>query len=343
MQAAVNAANAKGGANGHHIDLVVEDDQADASKNIVATRAEAAQGVVAIFENPITNVFNALVPVASTLNVTLLSAGTSSAVLIPAQQWIFGSDIPPPAEAPTELSVATSLLGKQAIRIAVTYAQTPASEEWNRNLATLAGRQGATILHSTTIPVVAADLTSQAEQVAAGNPEAVLAEITEANLIPMVRKLREKGFTGPIINYHGAGSDKDLEQLKDTKLYVARTNADYNQDATGKPGLAAYQKATQAAGYVDDATGNTQYPNGYVAGLMFIGAIEKCADPCNATQFNAAMNSLNLDTGGFTFSPVQFSSSRHQGLTAEVFYTWDGSKIVPALNEKSYPGILPVT
>jgi ABC-type branched-subunit amino acid transport system substrate-binding protein len=343
FQAAVNAANASGGAGGHRVDLIVQDDQGDTSKNIVATRDVASQGAVAIYEDPVTNVFNALVPLAASLKITLMSGGTSSAVLVPAQQYIFGSDIPPPAEAPTELGAAAALLGKQNFTLNSVYSTTPASEEWGRNVATLAPRQGATVLHNISTPTAAADMTSAAEQAVSGNPDVILGEITEGNLIPLITKIRQKGYTGPIINYHGAGSDTDLQQLADKGFYAARTSADYGESSAGKPGVAAYQKATDAAGYVKDATGNTQYPNGYVAGIMYLAGIEKCGDPCTNEKFSAAMNSLDKDTGGLTFSPVRFTSSKHQGLTNEVFYSWDGSKVTPALNGKSFTGILPVT
>jgi branched-chain amino acid transport system substrate-binding protein len=342
LEAALDYINEHGGANGRPIEVVSMDDGADAARGIANIRSLAGEGVLAIFAAPQTQLLEAEIPAGEAAKITLFSAGTHSKVLVPPMQWVFGLDIPPPAEAPTELEFAQELLGKQDITVGLIAADTPASEEWMQNVQKLADASGATVLNKEKIPIQAADVTAQAQGAIRNDPEVILSQAAEGGLATLVPKLRDLGYDGPIVNYHGGGSADFLKQMNDPELYVARTTAPISDDPEGKPGLEQFIAATEAAGTVSNANANVLYGIGYLFGLIAQAGLEKCGDDCSAEQLNEVYQEFELDTEGFTFAPVSYSADDHQGLDSEVFYHWQDGEYVAAADGKVFVGQLPV-
>lgn len=342
LEASIEWINDHGGVDGRPIEVLSEDDAGDSAKAVAAVRSLAGKDVVAIMANPVSSTLEALVPVAEASGVTLISAGSSEQLLVPTNEWFYGLDIPPAAESTTQVEFAAELLGDTDVDLALIGADTPATEEWANYVSSIAEDQGSEITGVQKVPVAAADVTAQSQAVIAGEPDAILANLPEAGLALVATRVRELGYDGPVINYHGGGAPSFLEEQNDPELYVARTTAALTDDTDGKPGLQQFIDATEAAGTTSNAENNLLYGIGYLAGLVIKSALESAGGDISAAAVNAALASFELDTEGFTFGPVTYSDDDHQGLDAEVFYHWKDGELAQALEGTSFVGTLPI-
>jgi branched-chain amino acid transport system substrate-binding protein len=85
----VDAVNAKGGINGHRIELVIEDDQSVPSQTIISYNKLVDEGVVAIEGPPQSTAELALIPTVDQKKVPDVSVGASDDQVIPVHPYVF--------------------------------------------------------------------------------------------------------------------------------------------------------------------------------------------------------------------------------------------------------------
>jgi len=88
-QQMVDAVNAKGGVAGHHIDLLIEDDQSMPSQTIISYNKLIDQGVVAIEGPPQSTAELALKPIVGQKKIPDVSVGASDDQVIPVEPYMF--------------------------------------------------------------------------------------------------------------------------------------------------------------------------------------------------------------------------------------------------------------
>jgi branched-chain amino acid transport system substrate-binding protein len=88
-QQMVDAVNAKGGVAGHHIDLIIEDDQSMPAQTIISYNKLVDQGVVAIEGPPQSTAELALIPIVDQKKVPDVSVGASDDQVIPVHPYVF--------------------------------------------------------------------------------------------------------------------------------------------------------------------------------------------------------------------------------------------------------------
>ncbi|HEY8643109.1 MAG TPA: ABC transporter substrate-binding protein [Candidatus Dormibacteraeota bacterium] len=88
-QQMVDAVNAKGGVAGHHIDLMIEDDQSMPAQTIISYNKLVDAGVVAIEGPPQSTAELALIPIVDQKKVPDVSVGASDDQVIPVHPYVF--------------------------------------------------------------------------------------------------------------------------------------------------------------------------------------------------------------------------------------------------------------
>jgi branched-chain amino acid transport system substrate-binding protein len=88
-QQMVDAVNAKGGVAGHHIDLLIEDDQSMPSQTIISYNKLVDAGVVAIEGPPQSTAELALKPIVGQKKIPNVSVGASDDQVIPVEPYMF--------------------------------------------------------------------------------------------------------------------------------------------------------------------------------------------------------------------------------------------------------------
>jgi branched-chain amino acid transport system substrate-binding protein len=335
---AVDAANKDGGVNGRQIKLITADDAGDPSTGVTAARGIVAnKDLVLVTGGDLSAVIDAVLPTFTREKLSFLTQGASPTVVDPVQETAFIIDQTSSSNAQPMATFAADLLGKDDFKVAIGPVDTPSGEAWGDNMETLEKDNGFSITDRVPVPVTAGDMTAQAQNLIAGSPDILLVEAPDGPLVPLVQKVRELGYTGPIVNFSYGSATKTVETIADQDLYVFRTSAQYNTTSTD-PGTKKFVELVDAAGDQDAAKGATQYSQGYMLGLTIVAALDKCGADCTREDMTGVLNDIEVPTDGFTPYPLKFTSDNHQATSSGSFYSWDGSAIVPALDGKAYAG-----
>jgi branched-chain amino acid transport system substrate-binding protein len=334
---AVDDVNKNGGVNGKKIKIVTEDDEGDPAAGITAARALSAEDVLLVTGGNISPVVEAVLPTLQRDKLAYLAQGAPPSVLDPVQDGMFNIDQTSSSNAQPMVEFAAALLGKEDFSAGIGPVDTPAGAAWGENVKKLSSSKGFSITNSVPVPVTPGDVTSQAQKLVEGSPDILLVQGPDGPLVGLVEKIRDLGYKGPIVNFSFGSATKTLETIADKDLYVFRTSAQYDTTNT-EPGAKKFVELADAAGKADAAKSATQFSQGYLVGLTVIAALEKCGEDCDKDAMTKVLGDLEVETDGFTPNALSFTPEDHVATKSGSFYSWDGSKIVAALDGKAFAG-----
>jgi branched-chain amino acid transport system substrate-binding protein len=337
VELAINDANENGGVNGRQIKLITEDDEADPSAGVTATRSLLSHDVLMVTGGNISTVVEGVLPTIERQKVAFLAQAASPSILDPVREAMFQIDQTSSSNAQPMVEFATELLKKQDFSVGIGPVESPAGAAWGDNVEKLASDKGFTITSRVTLPVSPGDITAQAQRLIDGTPDILLLQAPDGVLVALAQKIRDLGFSGPIANFSYGAATTTLEKIGDKDLYVLRTAAQYDTEST-EPGTQKFVKLVNAAGDKKVAKSATQYTQGYLIGLMVVKALEQCGEDCDRAGLIAALNDIKVETDGFTPNPLSFTSKDHLATKSGSFYSFDGKSIKPALGGKAFAG-----
>ena len=178
---------------------------------------------------------------------------------------------------------------------------------------------GGTMGTITRDPVTFSSWSSQAANMAASKPDAVVTNNTDGNTATVVKALGVAGFSGPIISTEGANSDALLKAASSNNFYVVRETV--VPDASSK----LYKDAI-AAGAKPDDTAQSYFGKMYAAAYALKAAYEKCGDPCSTSKFVTSLKGagkISVPNGALA-GPLDFSKI-NAGLTSAQVWQWDAA------------------
>jgi ABC-type branched-subunit amino acid transport system substrate-binding protein len=330
----------EGGIHGRPIEVISEDDEADSARAIAAVRSLADQGVLAVFGPPISGIIDAAYPVAAELGINMVTIGATPSLIRENPEWLFQVGAMSGSDAEPMTNFARDLMGDGALRVALAPIDTASSFEWRDAIQSKwADEFDLEVTSSTTLPLAAADVTAEVQNMLQGDPDIILTQALDSVIPVMVERLRDLGFTGPVVIFHGGGSDSNLLRLQDPDVFVQREFAGFDTDDSDRPGLARYKEMIARAGLEQDARDFVQHQLGGLGAVITFGALRACGPDCNdPSDLNAALNSLSVDTEGLTYGPIELGPQDRQALVHSVFYHWQDGQIVPALDGAVYVG-----
>ncbi len=337
LEVAAAAINADGGVAGRDVEIVAEDDANDPAKGIAAARSLQSDGVVAIVGPPVSSVLEAVLPTTSRADISILTLGATPETLDPAQRTLFQIEQTSSSDAQPMVDFALALLESSDVKVAAAPIDTPAGLAWGENVKELASTRGFELLSTTPVPVGASDITPQAQKILSGSPDVVLVEATDALFVTLVTKIRDLGYDGPIVNFHGGSSKATLDELADPDVYAQRNSLHYDE-ASEEPGVQRLVEAVQAADAVSMAQSASFFASAYLAGETVIAALDACGEGCDAPGLTDALNELDFDTQGLTAGNVTFTEDDHQSPKEVTYWHWVDDAIVPALEGETFVG-----
>jgi ABC-type branched-subunit amino acid transport system substrate-binding protein len=163
--------------------------------------------------------------------------------------------------------------------------------------------------------------------VAAGKPDVVIAEVLDSHAPLVINTLRQKGYTGPIVNFSAANAPATFSSLKDPTYYGQ--NHYLNPTWTDQPGVAEVQRRAKDVG-ATDLLDNGFYGFGWAAAAAVVAGLNKCADPCTSGKMlnDALSNVGTVDVNGL--NPfTSYSPTNHRLAHAGIYYHWDAAKGSP--------------
>jgi branched-chain amino acid transport system substrate-binding protein len=225
----VEEINKQGGINGHPIELVVYDDESDATKcNILVKKLIKKDEVPVIVGPSGSGQSLSVVSVAEESQVPLISCAASYKIVTPieSRKWVFkvaGSD------SHVVGKLYDQMKSKGIKKIAIMTASDGFGGSGREELLRLAGENGLEVVADERYNPQDTDLSAQLTKIRAAQPQAIVNWSTGPTQILAVKNWRDLGMSSiPLYQSHGFGSRKNLqlagEAAEGVLLALARVN-----------------------------------------------------------------------------------------------------------------------
>jgi branched-chain amino acid transport system substrate-binding protein len=208
--------NAKGGINGHPLELIIYDDETDATKTALSVRKLITQDKVCAIIGPTTSGNSlAIVPEVEKHNVPLISCAASYKIVtkdLETQEqykWVFKT---PQTDTMAVEAVYTHMKKHGISKIALMSVTSGFGASGRGELLRLAPNYGMEIVADEKYGPKDTDMTAQLTKIKGLKPQAIVNwSVGPTQVIP-VRNWRELGMTSiPFYQSHGFGSKKNIE------------------------------------------------------------------------------------------------------------------------------------
>jgi branched-chain amino acid transport system substrate-binding protein len=318
LSAAVKAANASGGINGHKINLVTIDSAGSTTTATTAYRQiTESDHVLAIGGMGDSAIDVALQPLAARDHVTLVESGT------PSNELTSPYVIPyTPASQVQAKAIATYLLSRTAQaatggppKAAIVGFDDPDGHGFASIVASDIKAGGGTVVGQYFVSPTETDFTSVAAKMHAAGADAFAAQPDAVHEILLMKDLKAVGFSDklPIASF-------SWSQSTSVPWAMYANVADYKTTGSA-PGTLAYRKAATAAGH---SPGTPYLVEGYASGEFLLNGLKACGWPCTGAQLYNKLLAYNGDLDGLAFGPFTNSSAGHYGPTSVAMQQYSG-------------------
>jgi branched-chain amino acid transport system substrate-binding protein len=204
--------NRQGGINGHPLELIIVDDETDATKCVLAVKKLIKKDEVPVIIGPtVTGTSLAVVGVAEEAHIPLISCAASYKIVTPVEshQWIFkvaGSD------SHVVEKMYDYMKGKGIKKIAIMTVSDGFGASGREELLRLAPEHGMEIVADERYGPQDTDLSAQMTKIRSSKPQAIVNWSIGPTQILAVKTWRDLGMdTIPLYQSHGFGNLKNLE------------------------------------------------------------------------------------------------------------------------------------
>jgi branched-chain amino acid transport system substrate-binding protein len=309
--------NAKGGINGHKVELFIMDSGANPEKAVsFAKQLIEEKKVLAILGPSTSGETMKIKGISEEGKTILLSCAAAEVIVNPVAKWVFKT---PQKDSDAIQAIFNQMKRMKISKIGVLSGNTGFGKAGKGQIEKLAPGNGITIVANEVYDKKSNDLTAEVTKVKAAGAEALLNwSIVPAQSI-VIKNARQIGFVGPIFQSHGFGNIKYVEAAGPAangvifpagRLLVADQLPDSNPQ---KPVLVKY-KTDYEKKYKEDAS--TFGGHAYDAFMILATAIEKSGSTDKEKVRDAIENMRGfVGTGGV----FDFSAKDHNGLDIDAF------------------------
>jgi ABC-type branched-subunit amino acid transport system substrate-binding protein len=327
----IDYTNKHGGVKGHKIALTALDDAGDPSRVRNNIQQASTAGALVILGVNDSNAWSPNAPAITQAQIPAIGLGFTDAQLDPAPAFLYGLSASYGGYVQLQIALVQNLIKSGSLpakpRVAFYHYTSTAVATMVVYQHTALNQNGWTFTTEQTFAQAPTDVSSQASAVAAGKPDVVLAEMLDSHAPLAVNTLRQKGYSGPIVNFTAGSSPATFAAIKDPSYYgeLFFLNATW----TDQPGIAEIQKRANEVN-VTTLIDSGFYPNGWAAAAAAVAALNKCADPCSsAVKLNDALHNLGkVDVNGVN-PAAGYSPTNHRLAGAGIYYHWDAAKGSP--------------
>jgi ABC-type branched-subunit amino acid transport system substrate-binding protein len=305
----VDRLNAQGGINGHKIELLIEDDQAEPSKAAAnATKLVRQEGVVLLINSSFSSTYGPVIAESKRGKVPLWFAGAvcpkethppkPDPLMFCSTGFDFSVDIPVAIKAIKEPT-------KEPVKFAMIGIPVPISRIGVDTAEKLAASLGMQTVDKEFIPASTADYTPFATKIKGSGANYGYAYAPWPAEAKTFEALRRLGWTGTYLAYGHIQAEDELARIADPGLHVFMANSLFQDNpATAKE----ITEAAKAGNYAFPATYGTE---GWLTGRILEQVLTKAGWPANADKVRAAMSTLDLDTQGIRGGPLVWTATNH--------------------------------
>ena len=309
--------NAKGGINGHKVELYIMDSGANPEKAVsFAKQLIEEKKVLAILGPSTSGETMKIKGIAEEGKTILLSCAAAEVIVNPVAKWVFKT---PQKDSDAIQTIFNQMKRMKIKKIGVLSGNTGFGKAGKGQIEKLAPENGITIVANEVYDKSATDLTAEVTKLKAANAQALLNwSIVPAQSI-VIKNARQIGFVGAIFQSHGFGNIKYVEAAGPAaegvifpagRLLVADQLPDSNPQ---KAVLVKYKNDYEKK-YKEEAS--TFGGHAYDAFMILAKAIEN-AGSTDKEKVREAIEKLRgfVGTGGI----FDFSAEDHNGLDIDAF------------------------
>jgi branched-chain amino acid transport system substrate-binding protein len=211
LEMAAQRINQAGGVNGHPLELVIYDTEANAAKTVLATKKLINKDKVLAIVGPSTSGTSlAVAPIANKFKVPMISLGASAKIASPAakRKWVFkvvpGDDL--------AVGLMYSYMKKKGVKkIAILSVSTGYGISGRQQLQKLAPKYGIQIVADETYGPKESDLSAQLTKVRGKGAQAIVNWSIGPPQVVATRNWKQLGVKIPLYQSYGFGSKRNIE------------------------------------------------------------------------------------------------------------------------------------
>jgi branched-chain amino acid transport system substrate-binding protein len=198
----VEKINKVGGAGGHQLELVLEDDESDTAKAVAAVnKLIKVDKVVAVIGGTGTGTSMGIKPIVTSSMIPYISMAAGDVITAPDNKWVFRAPGKNSLAADKALEYIEKTL--KVKKIAVLYDSNPFGQDGINMITKSAPARGLSIVASEKYETNAADVTSQLTNIKAANPDVVIVWGTNPMPAKAAQTMKQLGITVPYVGSHG--------------------------------------------------------------------------------------------------------------------------------------------
>lgn len=315
--------NRSGGVNGRPVEIVVRDTRSNLQRSLDAVGELSRSGVSGIAGLGISSTHGAVYAAAQKVALPVIAAFPANTpfVLPPARPNAFGVGLAFNVTGVVggRLARTVSPDGKRLVCVAF---ESSGSVQACDTVGRSARAAGFTQVDTLTVPVGHADFRVIVDRINALKPDVVTDCLGRAQVMALLPALTASPYQGVFLSMDSAIGEQVLRDGTPRGSKV--TVYSYGRYVSGNDGdgeqVRALREAAAAAGI---AAPDASHAAGWVMGLVLRDALQRCPGDCDGPQLNAALESVDVDTGGLTAQRVRFTHGDHYGPTAYRLYRFD--------------------
>jgi branched-chain amino acid transport system substrate-binding protein len=207
--------NAAGGINGKKLELVIYDDEGDATKcNLAVKKLITRDKVCAVIGPSLSGLSIAVIPVAEANKIPLISCAASYKIVHDEKTgkpyyWVFKT---PQSDSMAVEAIYTHLKNRGITKIAIMSVTTGYGASGRDELIRLAPEYNISIIADEKYGPKDTDMTAQLTKIKGIAPEAIVNWSIGPTQVTMIRNWKDLGMTAiPLYQSHGFGSRKNIE------------------------------------------------------------------------------------------------------------------------------------
>jgi len=205
--------NAAGGINGHPLEMIVYDDEGDATKsNIALKKLITKDKVLAVVGPSLSGTTLAIIPVAEKAKIPLVSAAASIKIVKPVKKWVFKT---PQDDVLAVGAIYRYIVKKGVKKIAIITVQNGFGDSGRQQLIDQAKGAGLTVVANERFGPKDTDMTAQLTKMRGTDAEAIICWGTNPGPAVVAKNMKQLGIKIPLYQSHGVASKKFIELAGD--------------------------------------------------------------------------------------------------------------------------------
>jgi len=209
MELLAEQINARGGVNGHPIELVIYDTEGDETKAVLnASKLIEKDNVLAIVGPSLSGTTLAVVPIVEKAEVPLVSCAASVKITTPVKKWVFKT---PQTDVMAVAKIYEYMKGQGIQKIAILTVSNAFGDSGRQQLLQQAPDYGFEIVTDERFGPKDTDMTPQLTKIRTLKPEAIICWGTNPGPAVIAKNMRQLGIDTPLYQSHGVASKKFIE------------------------------------------------------------------------------------------------------------------------------------